>query len=276
MTEPKHILLTGASAGIGEATAKTLLARGHRVWGTSRSTERLKQIDGLHPLELDLVDPSSIAIAMAQGMEQSGGFDVVINNAGNGIWGPVEALGEDEVRRQFQVLVFGPMQVIRGTLPAMRARGGGLIINVTSLAAEFAVPFLGSYSAAKAAMSSLSWALQMELQGQPIHVVDLRPGDICSEFHKKMTFSQNALPEYQENLDRALAVYNNNMQKAPAPERVAERVGALVDSRPGRYRTVAVGGVFQASIAPFLSRFASTALLRWSTSRYFNLRSGRN
>lgn len=275
MTESKNILLTGASAGIGKATAKLLLARGHRVWGTSRSTERLKRIDGLRPLELDLLDPSSIAMAMAQGVEQSGGFDVVINNAGNGIWGPVEALGADEERQQFQVLVFGPMQVTRASLPAMRARGGGLVINVTSLAAEFAVPFLGTYSAAKAAMSSLSWALQMELQGQPIHVVDLRPGDICSEFHRKMTFGQNALPVYQENLDRAFAVYRNNMQKAPAPERVAKRIGVLVDSRPGRYRAVAVGGAFQASIAPFLARFASTALLRWSTGRYFNLRSGR-
>ena len=276
MTEAKNILLTGASAGIGKATAKLLLARGHRVWGSSRSRDRLVELDGLHPLELDLQDSTSIAKAMAQGLEQSGGFDVVINNAGNGIWGPVEALTTDEERQQFQVLVFGPMQVIRATLPAMRARGGGLIINVTSLAAEFAVPFLGTYSAAKAAMGSLSWALQMELQGQATHVVDLRPGDICSKFHEQMTFSRNVLPEYQENLDRAFAVYKNNMRAAPAPERVAERIDALVASRPGQYRTVAVGKAFQARIAPFLARFAPTALLRWSTSRYFNLRSRRS
>lgn len=273
MIEPKNILVTGASAGIGKATAKALLARGHRVWGTSRSRERLAGLDDLHPLELELQDPASIASAVAQGLEQSGGFDVVINNGGNGIWGAVEALDEDEERQQFQVLVFGPMQVIRNTLPAMRARGGGLVINITSLAAEFTVPFLGTYSAAKAAMGALSWALQMELQDQPIRVVDLRPGDICSEFHEQMRFSRNPLPEYQENSDRAFAVYNGNMRTAPAPERVAEQICALLDSRPGPYRTVAVGKVFQARIAPFLSRFASATLVRWSTSRYFNLRS---
>lgn len=272
MTTPKNILLTGASAGIGKATAAALMARGHRVWGTSRSASRLTDLGELHPLELDLMDPASIARAVRQGVEESGGFDVVINNAGNGVWGPVEALSAEEEHQQFQVLVFGPMQVIRATLPAMRSRGGGLVINVTSLAADFAVPFLGTYSAAKAAMGSLSWALQMELQGQSIRVVDLRPGDICSEFHEEMQFSGKGLPEYQDNLDRAFAVYDNNMRTAPPPERVAERIGALVSSPPGQYTTVAVGKTFQARIAPFLSRFATTGLLRWCTSRYFNLR----
>ena len=140
----KRVLLTGASAGIGRSTALRLLRDGHEVWGTSRDVRRLVGIEGLHPLELDLTRNDSIDAAMVRGQQESRGFDVVINNAGNGIWSPVEALTPEQELAQFQVLVFGPMRIIRSCLPQMRERGAGVVINVTSLAADFPIPFLGT------------------------------------------------------------------------------------------------------------------------------------
>ncbi len=272
----KKILLTGASAGIGKAAATSLIAKGHHVWGTSRSADRLIELAGLNPLVLDLNNPTSINAAMHQGLTESGGFDVVINNAGSAVWGPVESLDEATEAAHFQMLVFGPMQIIRAALPAMRAARAGTIINVTSLAARFPVPFLGTYSACKAALSSLTWALQMELLAEPIRFVDLQPGDICSDFQQQMSRQSNYPEPYTKNLKRALAVYEGNMRTAPSPDLVARAITTLVASNGSRRYTVkAVGSLFQARIAPFLSRFAIEYLKRQCTSQYYRLRSRR-
>jgi len=273
MNDPLKILITGASAGIGKATAVALVQRGHQVWGTSRDLERLAEIPGIRPIALDLGTEASIDKALRIGLEQAGCFDVVINNAGNGIWGPLEHLGPEQEKGQFQVLVFGPMRIIRGVLPSMREQGHGLIINVTSLAVQFAVPFLGAYSAAKAALASLTWSLQMELANEPIRFVDIRPGDICSEFNKVMKHtSDRNLQGYAENLERAFKLYDGEMRTAPPPERVAKLLLKIVERDGAGGPAMAVGNFFQARVAPFLARFATSGLLRWCTMRYYGLR----
>ena len=272
MRKLKTVLVTGASAGIGKAIAIALISAGYDVWGTSRNLSRLESIPGLKPLQLDLGNERSIATALASGLVESGGFDVVINNAGNGIWGSVEHLSADLERAQFQVLVFGPMQIIRGTLPAMRASGHGLIINVTSLAAEFAVPFLGAYSASKAALASMTWNLQMELRQDCVRFVDVQPGDISSDFNEVMFRQDEAAHDrYAERSRRAFEKYDAGMRAAPPPEVVAMVVLKVIE-RGGRGQpAVAVGDFFQARLAPFLSRFATKKLLRWCTSCYYRL-----
>ena len=269
----RNILLTGASAGIGRQTAIALIRAGHQVWGTARSIERLTDIDGLRRLELDLSQDASIDRAMAQGEEESGGFDVVINNAGYGIWCPLETMSPEQERDQFQVMVFGPLRIIRGALPGMRERGQGLVINVTSLAAQFAVPFLGTYSACKAALASASWSLQMELKGSPIRIVDIQPGDILTQFHEIMERPKAAPGSpYKTNLRRAYSVYDRGMQVAPPPHRVAQLITKVVEKDGVGYCAPAVGGLFQARIAPLLARISPTAWFRWGTRRYYNLR----
>jgi len=273
MVDSRKVLITGASAGIGKAIAVALLQRGYQVWGTSRNPERLAGIPGVRPIALDLADQKSIEDALSVGLQQAGGFDVVINNAGNGIWGPLEHLSHEQEMEQFQVLVFGPMRIIRGVLPSMRARNHGLIINVTSLAAQFAVPFLGAYSAAKAALASMTWSLQMELINQPVCFLDLRPGDICSEFNNAMDYTpQRELGGYSENLKRAFKVYDHGMQTAPPPEHVAEILLKIVERECAGSPVIATGNIFQSRVAPFLARFAPPGLLRRLTSKYYGLR----
>src|SRR5262245_36810407 len=177
----KRVFLTGASAGIGRAIAHALLARGDEVWGTSRNLERLPKLPQFHPVRLDLGDPHSVDQAFNAALAEAGHFDVLINNAGIGHFGPAENLSEKEVASQFQILVFGHLQLMRLALHMMQATGGGLIINVTSLAGRLPVPFMAAYNAAKAAMASFTMSIQLEHPDSRVRVVDLQPGDICTD-----------------------------------------------------------------------------------------------
>src|SRR2546425_2718921 len=158
----KRVFLTGASSGIGLATAKLLVERGDEVWGTSRDVVRLPQMPHLHPVRLDQRDAMSLGENFAAALKDAGHFDVVINNAGSGHFGPGEFLSVDAVHRQFQTVVFAHIELCRLALAAMRAYGSGRIINVTSLASRLPVPFMGAYNAAKAAMASFTMSLQLE------------------------------------------------------------------------------------------------------------------
>src|SRR2546422_4170130 len=130
----KNVFLTGASSGIGLAIAKLLVAQGYEVWGTSRNLERIPKMPHLHPARLDLGDPRSVEGAFNAALAEAGHFDVLINNAGSGHFGPAETLSEKEIANQFQILVFGHVQLMRLALHMMQVRGEGLVINITSLA----------------------------------------------------------------------------------------------------------------------------------------------
>ena len=159
----KNVFLTGASSGIGLAIAKLVVAEGHEVWGTSRNLERIPKLPRLRPVRLDLDDPRSVEAAFNAALAEAGHFDVLINNAGSGHFGPAENLSEREIASQFQILVFGQVQLMRLALRMMQARGEGLIINVTSLAGRLPVPFMAAYNAAKAALASFTMSIQLEL-----------------------------------------------------------------------------------------------------------------
>src|SRR5213595_3823125 len=188
----KRVFLTGASSGIGLAIAKLLIAHGHQVWGTSRNLERIPKVPRLYPVHLDLSNPRSVEKAFNAALAEAGHFDVLINNAGSGHFGPVENLSEKEISSQFQILVFGHVQLMQLALRAMQARGEGLIINVTSLAGRLPVPFMAAYNAAKAAMASFTMSIQLELADSQVHVVDVQPGDICTQFNDSVIKGTNA------------------------------------------------------------------------------------
>ena len=272
-TQVKNVLLTGASAGIGKAIAELLTDKGHQIWGTSRSVARLPGLPNLHPVELDLNRPESIRSGVALALEESQGIDVLINNAGSGIFGSLEHVGDDGMREQFQTLVFGPMEIVRLLLPHMRNRNRGLIINVTSLAAQFPIPYMGAYSAAKAALSTLSWSLEMELCQDCVRVVDLQPGDIHTEFHRTMQRHPSLdKAGSSDNITRAYRAYSANMERAPSPARVARSVLAIIERDADPPSRLVEGGTFQSRIAPLLARVSPLAWIRFVLRRYYGLK----
>jgi short-subunit dehydrogenase len=265
----KRVLLTGASSGIGRSIALALLARGHEVWGTSRSLERLPKMPRFHPVQLDLADSQSIAAVFNAALADADHFDVLINNAGAGHFGPAELLSIETITSQFQILVFGQIELMQLALRHMQPRGDGLVINVTSLASRLPVPFMAAYNASKAALASFIMSMQLELVDSRVRVVDLQPGDISTEFNQGVVMSDKA-DQYDAKIARTWKVVERNMKNAPPPDLVARHVLKLIDAAKPPPR-VSVGNVFESKIAPLIFRFLPQRVRIWGLKRYYGI-----
>jgi short-subunit dehydrogenase len=266
----KRVFITGASSGIGLAMAKLLVAEGHEVWGTSRNLERIPKMPQWHAVRLDLADPLSVETAFNAALTEAGSFDVLVNNAGAGHFDPAELVPMETITSQFQILVFGQIQLMQLALRHMHTRGQGLIINVTSLASRLPVPFMAAYNAAKAAMASFTMSIQLELGNSRVHVVDLQPADIRTEFNQGVIKSTNANPRYETKIARTWEVAESNMKNAPPPDLVAQHVLRLVNAAQPPPR-ITVGDVFQSKIAPLIFRFLPQRLRLWGLKRYYQI-----
>src|SRR5205085_3349340 len=266
----KRIFITGATAGIGLATAKLLAKRGDEVWGTSRDPARVPQLPRLHPVRLDLSDNVSLGESFRIALREAGHFDVVINNAGSGHFGPGEHLTAEQIQAQFQTVVFSHIELCRLALASMRTHGSGRIINVSSLASRMPVPFMAAYNAAKAAMASFVMSLQLELAASDIRVIDLQPADISTSFNDAVARTDGGDPRYTALVQHAWQVVDRNLRGAPKPELVARRILKLIDQEnpPPRVR---IGGTFQATIAPFIFRFLPQRVRLWGLKSYYRL-----
>jgi NAD(P)-dependent dehydrogenase (short-subunit alcohol dehydrogenase family) len=265
----KRIFITGASSGIGLAIAKSLLAQGHEVWGTSRNLERIPKLPRCHGVLLDLADRLSIQEAFNSALTEAGYFDVLINNAGAGHFDPAEFLPMEMIGSQFQVLVFGQIQLMQLALGHMQARGEGLIINVTSLASRLPVPFMAAYNAAKAALASFTMSIQLELANSRVRIVDLQPGDISTEFNQSVIKSAKT-GRYDTKIAKTWKTVERNMKKAPGPDLVARHVLRLVNAVEPPPR-ITVGDVFESKIAPLIFRFLPQRVRLWGLKRYYQI-----
>jgi NAD(P)-dependent dehydrogenase (short-subunit alcohol dehydrogenase family) len=262
------VFLTGASSGIGRATAELLSARGHQVWATARTAGRVPVLPGLRALELDLENPKSIDAAWNRALAEAGRIDVVVQNAGAGIFGAVEDVSLEEAARQWRILVEGPLQLFRLAAAHLRVRRTGVIVGVSSLAAELPLPFGAHYSAGKAALSALLAGLEMELRPFGVRVVDLRPGDFRTAFNDRVTPASPAHGGYGRWVAAAWRESCALMRDAPGPERAARALlGAIERPRP----LVRCGTFFQAQLGTLGVRLLPRRLLLDSIRRYYHL-----
>lgn len=182
--QPKTILITGASSGIGFDAARTLARQGHRVYAAARRVDRMEPLkaDGVVPLRMDVTDEASLEEGVRTVLEAEGRIDVLVNNAGYGYFGAVENVPLEEARRQLEVNVFGLAQLCRLVLPAMREQGSGRIVNISSVAGKAVLPFGGWYHVSKYSVEALSDALRMEVRPFGIDVVLVEPGGIKTDW----------------------------------------------------------------------------------------------
>lgn len=274
----RKVFLTGASAGIGLATARALTTSGCEVWGTARRLDRLPTgLQGFHPVALDLSDPKSLPGAFAAAEQEAGGrFDVLINNAGGGWFGPGTEIPEADLRDQFQTLALGPIALVQSALPGMRRRPGGMVINVTSLAARLPLLYGAAYSAAKAALSVYTATLQMEEdaqkrrtpdEGEHVRFIDLQPADIRTGFNRSMPCwgrLDDPASMTASTVRRALEASNKSLEAAPPPERVAECIrGMVLANKSTRGSLFTCGNFWQAGLGPIAYRLLPPRLLSW-------------
>ncbi len=274
----KRVFLTGASAGIGLAIARSLCAAGCEVWGTARQVERLPAgLANFHPVALDLNDAGSLRDGFLAAQREAGGrFDVLINNAGGGWFGPGAEMPPDELRAQFETLALGPVALMQLALPGLRGAPGGLVVNVTSLAARLPLPYGAAYSAAKAALSVFTAALQMEetaplpLGQHAVRFVDVQPGDINTGFNRAMRFwaglDQPGHEAATTAVRRSLEASDRSLATAPPPEKVAETVRGIV-MWGGRGPLVTCGNLWQAVGGSLAYRFLPRRLLLWTVRK---------
>jgi NAD(P)-dependent dehydrogenase (short-subunit alcohol dehydrogenase family) len=222
-----RVLITGCSTGIGRATAVELAARGHEVVATARRPETLEGIDVAERHGLDVDDDVSVQAAVAA----AGAVDVLVNNAGWETAGPVEKADLDEVRAMFETNLLGAARMIQAVLPAMRERGSGTIVNVSSVAGVVAGPLNGFYSASKHALEALSESLHYEVGHFGIRVVIIEPGAFATAFGDNARRHGEDSPPYDElrrQWDTAADVLTGGA--APSPEPVARAIADAIEA----------------------------------------------
>jgi NAD(P)-dependent dehydrogenase (short-subunit alcohol dehydrogenase family) len=228
------VLITGASSGIGLLTADRLHALGYRVYGTSRRPE--KHAVPFTMLRMDVTDPVSIDAALAELMKKEEGVDVLVNNAGMGIGGSVEESTSAMIREQMDTVFFGMVEVTRRVLPLMRRRGGGRIINVSSIAGRMGLPYQGYYSAAKFAVEGLSEALSIEVKSFGIDVVLVEPGDMSTGFTSARKWILDESSPYGRQVLKTKEIIEKNEQKGGDPGKVARKIVRIIRRKHPRFR----------------------------------------
>lgn len=227
----KVVLITGGSSGIGKSVGEFLKGKGFIVYGTSRNPQNYP--DSQFPIvALDVIDNKSILNCIEEVISNEGKIDVLINNAGAGITGPIEEIPETEIKRNFDTNFFGPINVIKAVLPYMREQNSGLIINVTSIAGYMGLPYRGVYSASKGALELITEAFRMEIKGFNINMTNVAPGDFATNiaagrYHAPVN---NSSP-YKKSYGNTLKLMDEHVDSGQDPLLMAKAIFKVINSK---------------------------------------------
>jgi NAD(P)-dependent dehydrogenase (short-subunit alcohol dehydrogenase family) len=226
----KVVLITGGSSGIGKSIGEFLHQKGFVVYGTSRNPEKIT--NSIFPLvALDVRDKQSIVNCVAEVIQKSGRLDIVINNAGVGITGPIEEIPTEEIRNNFETNLFGPIEVMKSVLPQMREQKSGLIINITSIAGYMGLPYRGIYSASKGALELITEALRMEVKSFGIQITNVAPGDFATNiaagrYHAPVVNGS----VYEVPYGNTLKEMDSHVDSGSNPNEMAEAIFAIIQT----------------------------------------------
>jgi NAD(P)-dependent dehydrogenase (short-subunit alcohol dehydrogenase family) len=235
MDSPSEVvLITGGSSGIGRCIGQFLKSKGYTVYGTARNPEKYSEFDDFPLLKMDVQRRDSVCNAVAELIRIEGRIDVLINNAGVGITGPLEETPYNESLNAFETNLHGPMRVIQEVVPHMRAQKKGFILNITSIAGYMGLPFRGIYSATKGALELITEAYRMELRQFGIRLSSLAPGDFATNIASGRYHSPVLQDSpYREVYGRSLDLIDRHVGEAKPPDAVARKVWHILkESNP--------------------------------------------
>lgn len=226
----KVVLITGGSSGIGKSIGEFLHHKGFVVYGTSRNPNQV--LNSVFPLvELDVRNKDSIQKAVATIIASSGRLDIVINNAGVGITGPLEEIPTEEIKNNFETNLFGPIEVMKSVLPQMRKQNSGLIINITSIAGYMGLPYRSVYSASKGALELITEGLRMEVKSFGIQITNVAPGDFATNiasgrFHAPLIKDS----AYEVPYGNTLKMMDEHVDSGSNPTEMAEAIYTIIQN----------------------------------------------
>lgn len=228
----KVVLITGGSSGIGKAIGNFLTDKGFTVYGTSRSPEKYVSDSSFPLLKMDVNDVASIRSAVDQLLAETDRLDVLINNAGVGITGPIEETPDAEIQKAYDTNVYGPVRVMKAVLPQMRKQQSGKIINITSIAGYMGLPYRGIYSASKASLEIITEAMRMEVLQFGVEMVNVAPGDFATNiaagrYHAPVLDDS----PYKEAYGKTLKVMNEHVDSGEDPRQMAEAVYGIIQKK---------------------------------------------
>ncbi len=263
----RTVLVTGASSGIGQATALLLAQKGYHVFGTSRHPIS-RIIPQVEMIALDVRSDESVEACVRTVMNKAGRLDILINNAGYELSGALEETSLDEAMSQFNTNFLGVLRMIKAALPIMREQNQEQIINISSLAGLVGIPFMGMYSASKFALEGYSESLRHEVKPFNIHVSMVEPGFLKTPMMNARQLASYPISDYDQWRKRALAAVREFEENAPGPELVANKVLKIIKSKSPRLRYI-LGQ--QATVVSNLRRFLPEAMLEQGIRGNFKL-----
>ncbi len=227
----KVVLITGGSSGIGKSVGEFLQTKGFVVYGTSRNPQNYPE-SKFPIVALDVTKPKTISTCISEVLKQENRIDVLINNAGAGITGPIEEIPDSEIKRNFETNFFGPINVIKAILPTMRIQKSGLVINVTSIAGYMGLPYRGVYSASKGALELITEALRMEVKGFNIEMTNVAPGDFATNiaagrYHAPVL--ENS--PYKATYGNTLKMMDEHVDEGSDPQQMAEAIYKIIETK---------------------------------------------
>jgi NAD(P)-dependent dehydrogenase (short-subunit alcohol dehydrogenase family) len=263
------VLITGGSSGIGKSIGEYLTQKGFSVYGTSRFPENFPE--SKFPLiKLDVTQLDSIQSCVAELISKTGRIDVLINNAGVGITGPLEEIPMDEMKRNFETNLFGPINMTNAVLPSMRSQHSGLILNITSIAGYMGLPFRGVYSASKGALELITESYRMELKSFNIKMSNIAPGDFATNiaagrYHAPVLEDSPYKVPYGATLD----MMDSHVDSGKNPLLMAEVVHKIITSKNPKIHYKV--GAFLQKFSVVLKRILPDLWYEKLLSRFYNI-----
>jgi NAD(P)-dependent dehydrogenase (short-subunit alcohol dehydrogenase family) len=268
MPEKKVVLITGASSGIGQATARLLAQRGFTVFGTSRNPSGVEAMPGVEMLSLDVRLDESVNACVDAVLKRAGRLDTLVNSAGYALAGAIEEAMLEEAKAQFETNFFGVARMVKTVLPIMRRQGSGQIINISSVTGLAALPFGGFYSASKFALEGYTEALRHEVKPFHIRVSLVEPGYIKTRLRRNQQFATDRITDYDPWRKGSSGAGRQWEEKLPEPTLVAECVLRIIESKsPKLHHRVGK----ESAQAFWLRRFLPESLFEQGTRRLLHL-----
>jgi len=266
-TRERVVLVTGASSGIGKATAEHLAARGYRVFAGARHPDAVALLHGGERVALDVTDDESVSAAVATVLEKAGRIDALVNNAGSSILGAIEETSIDQARSLLETNVLGVLRMSQAVLPAMRRQHAGRIVNVSSVVGFLPSPYMGVYAASKHAIEGLSESMDHEVRGFGVRVVLVEPGFTRTNIDAAAPRAEKPLDCYAAQRDRVVDNIGHQIAHAPDPTTVAATIERAIGAP--RFTRLPVGA--QAALLSRLRRWMPARLVDRALRKSFSL-----